>query len=340
MSVTSSTFNIYPDQMWGGWSEVMRVNTEAFNAASNNGIVMRSELIKGDYSVESYLAAFVGSNADETGGISRRDTTADQAFTLSNPSTNEHVTIKLNRKGGAAKYLDAWKKIQADAGIEDDMLLSFYLGRMYAKDAMADYLRAIIRAAVAALQNTTVANSNFYDQSSAGRASTLRLAQGIRLYGDAAGDIVCWIMNGLAYNDIIQDNITTAVTGVAGAVMYGESPATLGLPVVVTDIDALTNTGGGTAGDSYYILGLKSNGLQVIESEARSDYNGIVPQRENLLGVMQFETAYNIDVAGTSFDRSIVNPTAVQLTNASNWTQDVSSHKDLCGILIEVDNQG
>lgn len=343
MPYTATNFTVYPRQFWSGWTERTRINTDAFNASGGNTIIMRSEMIQGHYSAETGLKALVGSGDDENGGIKRRDIAAayNNAFTFSDPGTLEHVKPKLYRAGGAQKTLQSWRSIMADTGIADEEILSFYLGDMYAKDAMVDYLQAALRSVIAAMSNTTVAGSNFISLTGGEMVSSIKLAQMLRKYGDAQQDIVAFAMNGLAFNDLVQDNINTykELDSVAGAVLYGGAPATMNRRVIVTDVSTLTNPDGAGAGrDSYYIVGLTQGAVEVIESEERSQESEIVTGFENLLGRLQFETAYNVGVRGSSFSKAITNPDAAALALGTNWTQFSTSNKDLAGVVMEVDS--
>lgn len=329
MPYTKNTFTIYPEQFFGGFSETIRQNTNAFNTASQNGLVQRTAASRGEYKAESFIKEL-------TNGITRRDTGVITAATIDDVLTDEIVSPKLARKLVVQKTLDAWKKMQADNAAGDEQLLSFYLGEQVSKAVMVDWLNTAMIAAVGAMAGEAAI---FLPLVNNEMASTRKLNQGLKLLGDARNDVVCWVGNGIAFADLVDQNITDNVQDLTGAVMYGGQPGTLGKPFIVTDAPALTNVGGGSTGDSYYIIGLRTGGVVIEESEDSTVYNDTTAGLENLVGIMQYEGSYNVQLAGMKWDTAVTNPTDAQLGTAGNWTKSVTSDKSLPGVIIEVDNK-
>lgn len=326
---TQTTFVVYQDQFFGGWTEMTAQNADAFNAASRNGIVQRVRGHRGAFTQESFILAL-------TGSITRRDTDVVTAATPTDVTMEQVIGTKLARKIYVEKTIDAWKKIGADAGASDDQLLSFYLGGFYAKEIQLDWLNTGITAAVGALSAQA---PNFLPLVANEMASTTKLNQGLKLLGDDRNNVVCWIGNGIAYADLVQQNINDNVQDLTGAVMFGGDAGTMGKPFIVTDSPALTNTGGGTTGDSYYILGLKAGGLTIEESESQTLLSELVGGKENIVGRLQSDLSYTVKLAGMRWDTAIENPTDAQIGTGANWTKVATSHKNLAGVLIEVDNK-
>lgn len=330
MPYTRNTFIVYPDQFFGRFAEMQRQNTDVFNAASQNGIVQRAVARRGDYSSESFLSEL-------TNGITRRDPTSTaDASPIDDVDMEEITSVKLARKLVVQKTIDGWRKIQADQAADDEQLLSFYLGGYVSKAVRVDWLNTAVIAAVGAMSGQA---GIFLPLTALEMASTRKLNQGLKLLGDARNDIVCWVGNGITYADLVDQNIADNVQDLTGAVMYGGQPGTLGKPFIVTDSPALTNTGGGSTGDSYYILGLRSNGIVIEESENSSMVSDTILLKENVIGAMQYEGSYNVELAGMKWNTAVTNPTDAQLGTAGNWTKAVTSDKSLPGVIIEVDNK-
>ena len=122
----ASDFQIYNEQMMGGFIETEVQFSAAFNQASAGAIVNVPNAHKGDYIQESYYK-----NIDSL--ISRRDTTSVSAATALKLEQGELDQVKLNRTiGPIDQTLDAFKKIQASAGENGQASLDFLLGSQIA----------------------------------------------------------------------------------------------------------------------------------------------------------------------------------------------------------------
>jgi hypothetical protein len=112
----------------------------------------------------------------------------------------------------------------------------------------------------------------------------------------------------------------------------------LGRPVVVTDSASLVKTdGGGTGINSYYTLGIREGGIDCKMSEDTIVYSEIVTGKAaGLVLRVQGEYAYNLRCLGYSMTTDgNVNPTAAEIADASNWTQQFASHKWTLGARVE-----
>ena len=329
MPFTSNTFVVYPEQVHGGWMEVIQQNLDVFNAASRGGITQVSEGLRGHFNAESFSLRLAT-------GVQRRDTNSTADLTPDDVLMDEVIGTKLARTLFVQKTLDAWKKVQLDSGISDDQLLSFHIGQSVAQEFLADWVNTAMVGAVGAM----AAEAEIFLPLVANEmASTRKLNQGLKLLGDARNNVVCWVGNGITYADLVDQNISDNVQDLTGAVMYGGSVGTLGKPFLVTDSPALTNVGGGTTGDSYYILGLHAGGITLTESENRSVSSGVERGKVNLLGELQIETSFSLKLMGMKWNSAVENPDNTALGNGTNWTKVATSHKNLPGVIIEVDNK-
>lgn len=309
-----SDFVIFQDEFYGGQYEAMTQNANAFNGASNNGMIMQTRDIRGNYGKESFLKEL-------TSLVTRRDLTSVSAATDIAMTMDEFINVKINRKiGPVAQTLGAWRKISADS-----REMSFQLGRMIGEQKAKDMVSTAIGAVEAALQGQATATVD----KTAASVTTLchaHLVAAMNLRGDKANEIVCWVMHSKPFFDLVGAAISDNVTNVADAVIYGGGPGTLGKPVVVTDAAQLLQAG---SPNSYPVLGLVQAGVSVIESEQQDIYSEIVTGLEQLALRVQGEYAFNIGVKGFKWDvtNGGTNPTDANVFTTTNW--DVAGTSDV-----------
>lgn len=322
IGVSTSNWKVYQEQFWGGFSETIQQQVDAFNAASMGAIQLQTAMKRGHYEQESFLKSI-------SGLISRRDITAVTAATETPAVTDEYVRVKLNRKiGPVPNTLDAWRKIAVDP-----QTVSLLLGRQTAPAILADYLNSAIRAVRASITAVTALN---YD----GTATVLTFASliaGLAKFGDASQNISCWVMHSKPFFDLMSDGITNyKIDTVGGFMLVTGSPVSLGRPIVVTDSAALVTTG---SPDQYHTLGLVPGAVTVTESEDRQIESDIVTGLENLVLRIQGEYAFNVGVRGAQWDMTAggINPTDAALATSTNWDTVASDPKLNAGIRIYSD---
>ncbi len=320
---TKANFKIYDEQFFGGMVEMIEQNANAFNAASNNCIQLRPERILGDFEKESFITTI-------SSLITRRDVGSVSAATDLAVAQAEKAGVKINRKiGPVAQTLDAFRKIQME--VTDDVL-SFLLGQQIGKAIAVDYINTAVIGAKAALANTAAVT---HDYSATGTITHGQMVVGMSMFGDASGQLQCWVMHSKPYFDLIGQAITDKVFEVAGAVIYSGSVPTFGRPVVVIDAPALVDTV--PTPDVYWTLGLVPEAVVVKESEERNIVNEVVTGLENLVVRMQGEYAFNLGIKGFTWDvtNGGANPSDATLGTGSNWDKVATDNKSLAGIVIK-----
>jgi hypothetical protein len=317
----ASDFKIYDDQLNGGMVETLVQQTAAFNAASRGGIRLVTNRLRGNYEYESFFQNI-------SSLVTRRDTTSVAAATDLALPQDEHISVKINRKvGPVAQTLDAFRKIGRGA---NEQSLSFLVGTMIAKAMQVDQLDNAIRAGVATIgaQSTLIHNVG-------STLSTSDLVDGLSKMGDMASRVVVWVMHSAAYYDLVKEQISANIDGVANFNVATATPITLNRPVIVTDSAALTATG--SPDDPYYTLGLVADGIVVEDSEEELMHAEIVTGLENLVVRLQGEFAYNLGVKGAQWDvaNGGANPTNAAVATTTNWDKVAADVKDMCGVRID-----
>lgn len=324
----ASDFRIYNDQFFGGLVETAVQMTEALGSI---GIRVNNRSIRGDFDYRSMMKKI-------TGIISRRDTTSVSAATDLNPSMDENISVKINKKiGPIAQTLDAWRKAQlafADASTNNDGGAAFsrYLGSMIAKDVAIDQLDTALLAARVAIAQ---ASTNLHTIAANGTMTTPALISGLSKMGDSASRVRAWVMHSKVFFDLFQYQASSASSGgeLAAGVIQAATPLTLNRPVYVTDSPSLVVTG---SPDLYRTIGLVEDAITIENSEEQEMAGALVTGLENLVYRLQGEYAYNLSMKGFKWDvaNGGANPNSAAVGTASNWDQVATSYKDLPGFVI------
>lgn len=321
----NSDFKVYQEQFQSGLIETTQQVSDAFNAASQGCIVMSQVSRKGDYSQAAFFK-------NTSGLVTRRDLTSVSGVTDLAVQQDELVSVKINRKiGPVAQTLDAFKKIQAQAGPEQ---MDFLLGTQVAKDMQVDQLNAGIRACRAALNNQSDVK---YTVPSSGTITTLSLVDALAKFGDAANRVGLWVMHSKVFFNLVKEQIVANIYGVAGAAVASATPITLNRPVLVVDSPALAVTSGSPAVTDYFTLGLVPGAINVEDSETTTIVRDEVTGLEQLVIRLQGEFAYNVGVKGFKWDiaNGGANPNDTALGTGTNWDAAMSSYKDFAGVILQ-----
>lgn len=318
---TFADFKIIDDQFFGGMVETAAQNVDAFNAASNNALILAPGAHSGRSQEESYVTY---------GGtlVSSRDPSSTSSVTPSKLTMDDFVRVKLDRKiGPLSQTRDAFVKMGMDPAV-----FSAWIGEQVGPDVQQDYLNNVIAALVAC---TTKQASTLEDQSGTGTLTTAMLAKALRKMGDRAGAVRAWVMHSTPAFDLFEDQIANYVGGIGSFLIIQGNTATLGRPVVVTDSDDLVISG---TPDNYVTLALVENAAQAVESEDRfvsSTLKG--HEEESFRQVVKGEYAFTVGVKGFAYDvgSGADNPSKTALGTSSNWTLKANSIKDGPGVALQ-----
>jgi hypothetical protein len=324
----ASDFKIYDEQIHGGLVETLVQNTAAFNAASRGAIRLVNHRLPGNYAYESFVQTI-------SGLITRRDTTSVAVIADTPVAQAEMISVKLNRKiGPVAQTLDAFRKLGSQGNVNS---LSFLIGTQIAKAMQIDQLDTALMSVTASLLAQTATNKLVIATN--GTLATAGLVSGCALLGDAAEQIVIWVMHSKPYYDLVQSQITANIDGISNFVVANASPVTLNRPVLVTDSASLIKTtgAGSTLVTDYYTLGLVVGAVTAEDSEEELIHAELITGLENLVVRLQGEFAYNLSVKGAQWDvgNGGPNPSNAALATTTNWDKVATSYKNLAGVVIQ-----
>lgn len=318
----ASDLKIYEAQFQSGMTETLQQNVEAFNAASNGGIVLRSSEHKGNFEYNAFFKAI-------SSLITRQDITSDSALTPTKIAQDENISVKLHRKMAT----DLTYKAAKMAGIEFDAMV-FAHGEQFAKAMMNEMLNSALLAARVALANQADVTKDVTGETNKS-VDHKYLLQTLAKFGDANDKIACWVMHSQQFFDLAVASISDDVVNVADGIIRRVDVPGLGRPVLITDSDSLIATA--DTPDSYFVLGLSQGGIDVNESEGINRIIDQVTGLEQLVVRVQAEYAYSLGVKGFKYDAANggANPTAGTLGTASNWDKVATDKKDLAGVVLK-----
>ncbi len=314
-----SDFKIYNKEFFGGMNEVLVQNTDVFNAASRGGIALVSAKARGHFEKESFMKKI-------TGLVTHQDITSIAPVAALKFEQGENVRVKVHRKiGPVAETLNAWKMID-----EDPKVFSFLLGQQSGKDVVANMLDTGISALVAALSGTATL-VNDITGATPPSLNHVALLDSLALFGDAANDIVCWLMHSRSWFDLAVQAIDDQIAGIANTVITSYSVPGFSRPFVVTDAPALL------VGGAYYVIGLTARGLQLIMSQEQQIESQMITGLEQLVVQIQGEYAFNVGVKGYTWDVASggENPTDGEIATTANWDESYAQDKLRAGVLIK-----
>lgn len=317
-----SDLKIYEAQFQTGLTETLQQNVDAFNAASNGGIILRSSEVKGNYEYGAFFKTIASL-------ITRQNIASDSALTPTKITQDENISVKVHRKMAS----DLTYKAAKMAGIEMDSMI-FAHGQQFAKAMMTEMLNSALLAARVALANQADVTKDITGETKKS-IDHKYLLQTLAKFGDANDRVSCWVMHSQQYFDLAVGSISDDVVNIADGVIRRVDVPGLGRPVLVTDSDALIATA--DTPDSYFVLGLAQGGIDINESEGINQIIDQVTGLEQLVLRVQAEYGYNVGVKGFKWDvaNGGANPDATAVGTASNWDKVATDKKDLAGVVLK-----
>lgn len=317
------TFKVYEPEFQSGLVEGLNQNVALFNEGTRGAIRLIPRVLAGHYSKEAFFE-------DVASLVTRRDITSVGTASDLDMTQDEVISVKVNRKvGPVLKTLDSFRK----AGISEAEA-SRAFGRLAADRKLKDMINTALIAAEAAIQGNTAMNLDITSESTK-TASVAALNRTLAKFGDAAGDIVFWVMHSKPAFDVVGQQITAGVFGVSNLIQIsGPLQTILGRGYAMCDAPALTDANG-SAADSYNTLGLVQGAVEVIETEPDVFFTEVVGGLENLARRFQSEHAFNIKIKGFKYNvAGGVNPSDATIGTTSNWTQVAYDDKLTAGVRL------
>ena len=308
-----------------GYIEGITYRLNILNQNSNGTIQADSEFTAGTKKNIAFWEDF--------GEMARRDITVDTAQEAGKISRNERAEFKTFWKFKPIQF--QWSAFKtADRMTPEEVY--YMIGRKLAEKKLDFIVKQSLMLAVAAISSGGTATTKDYT-SPAENFTVEKIPEAQALYGDAAGKLKALVMHSAVYFPLIKDQLVNYKfdTG-SGLMLYGGSPATMGLPVIVTDNPELTYTTEG--GDVMYKTLLLANGAVRIndngDTQAGAD---TILGNENIKGLFQAEGDVWNEVKGYEYKGSDIgkNPSLTNLADPTKWAKWCNTYKDTAGVLIK-----
>lgn len=297
--------------------ETLAQMVDKFNAASAGAIVLTPQGFEGDYRFENFFASLHAAQRR----VDRYATNAAQSAT--NLSQLQNIGVKV--AGGFGPI--AWEPAQLEWVQMNPAQALEAISRNLAESIMRDQLNASIAAAVAAIE-AKGATAVFDTGTDPITYNDINNAHA--LFGDSSSLLVADVMDGIAYHNLIDANLTnTPQLFQANGVTVVEI---LGKRVVVTDAPALRETG---TGADQKVLSLAAGGIVVYDGSSLITNIETTNGKQRIETTLQADYDFGISLKGYAWDTASggKSPTDAELATGGNWDQVATSIKHTAGVL-------
>lgn len=318
-----SDLQVYNEYAYSAFTEVLDQQIELFNAASEGTILLQSASNRGDFNESAFFGKVTG------GLVRRRDAYGSGQIAQKSLGHKTDISVKV-AAGTPEIRLDPgqFKWIQLNPEVAGAAA-----GQQMAVDTLADMLNVALGATYSALVQET---ENVFDATgqSPDKATWKNLLGGARKFGDQSSQIAAWVMHSVPMHDLYEANVTNSERLFTyGTVNVIRDP--FGKLLIMTDAPRLVSSANPAV---YHVLGLVPGAARV---EQNGDFfaneetkNGF----ENIVKTYQAEWSYNLSVKGFAWNKATggASPTDSSLFSSGNWERFATSHKDLAGVVVEV----
>jgi hypothetical protein len=305
----------YETYLRSGYIEGTDYYVNILNSASAGTIRYGSELTTGTKKTEAFFKDF--------GTIERRDITSDAAQTTEKIERDEHTMFKTFWKLKPVAWSWSAFKTSDNMSVKDVM---FMIGKKFAEKKLEYTVRRAISILAAAIKS----NANLVVSSDANlTVGEVLLAKA--KFGDAAGRLKALVMHSAAYYTLMAGQMSKDVSTIGENLMlYGASPATMGVPVIVTDNPELVGADG-----VYDTMFLTDSAVTLNDNGSATYLAQNIGGHENIKSIMQGEGDMWNYIKGYQLKSTVgTNPTEEALDTPSNWEKYESSDKLTAGVVI------
>jgi hypothetical protein len=311
---------VFNDHVRTATIETVAQMVAKFNEASAGAIQLSTEGFGGDFLMKSMFSSLHSAQRR----VDRYATNTSASETAL--AQIQHNTVKV--AGGFGPI--AWEPAQL-TWVQDNPARALELiSTNMAEAIMKDMLNAGIAAAIAAIEN--VGATAVYDTGTAVDITYNHINRAHALFGDMSQLLVCDVMDGQTYHDLIESNLTnTPQLFQAGNVTVVQI---LNKRVVVTDAPSLRESPT-TTGNDIKVLSLATGGIVV------HDAGDLITNIERSNGsqriktTMQADYTFGLGLKGYAWDTGNggKSPTDSDLTTGSNWDKIATSIKHTAGVV-------
>lgn len=312
-----SQMQVFNEYVMPATIETLGQMVDKFNGASNGAIRLTTAGFDGDFLQESF---FAGIHAAQR----RVDRYAVQASAAATDLTQlKHSGVKIAGGFGPIRYEPSqltWLNKPTGEGIE-------VASRNFAEALLKDQLNSAIASLVAAISNQATATNDV----SATLGLTYSALNGAHAkFGDRSGSIVANVMNGVAYHNLIEQNLSNATR------LFQAQGVTvvdiLGKAVIVTDAPALYTAG---VPNKMKALGLSEGAATVFDGADIISNIETSNGQTRIESTMQVDYTFGLSLKGYTWDEANggKSPTDAEIATGSNWDKVATDIKSTAGVI-------
>lgn len=314
-----ANMKVFNEEVQTATIETVAQMVDGFNSASAGAITLTTQGFEGDYRYENFWSSIHSAQrrVDRYAANSAASTTALAQL--------QEIGVKV--AGGFGPVI--WEPGQLTWVQKAPAEAVEVISRNLAEAIVQDQLNTAIAAAVAAIEAGTT--NTTYDAGTS-VLSYRHINRAHAKFGDASQSLICDVMDGVAFHDLIDFNLANENTLFeAGNVRVVNI---LGRRIVVTDAPALREAPSTSTNDGK-ILSLVAGGVTVY------DGSDLVTNISTTNGKLRIETTFQADytfgVALKGYQWDVGNggksPTDTELATGSNWDKVATSYKHTAGVL-------
>ena len=309
-------FVIYDEEFNSSMAERLNVNINLWNGATKGGLVLTTKHTMGHFSKVSMYKRLSQAVVEEF------DPRTKGTTTWTSLEGFENASVKVWRDMALSGTLDEFKVMLEEPNATFSQLVGALTADLITKDAV----ETLVGALIGAIENEpTHVLGDFTKEIT---FSDINSAQFV--YGDSYKDVACILVHSNCAKGLVELNLSEKLDSVAGYSIRTGEWASLGIPVIISDIDSLKS------GANNNVLFLKSGGAMCMHSEAVTAVSQIDVDARPMEMKLKREWAFNIGLAGMSYDTSkTAYPTRANLADKTFWKITASDTKDLPVVLFK-----
>jgi len=309
-------FIIKDEEFQSSMTERLNVNINLWNGATKGGLVLTTKGQMGHFSKVSMYKRLSQAVVEEFDPRTKGQTTWTSLEGF------ENASVKVWRDMALSGTLDEFKVMLKEPNATFSQLVGALTADLITKDAVETLVGALIGG---------ISNEPTHvlgDYTKALNFKDINTAQFV--YGDQFADVACILVHSNCAKGLVDLNIDEKLDSVAGYTIRTGSWHTLGIPVIISDIDSLKD------GANNNVLFLKAGGAMCMNSENVTAVSQIDVDARPMEMKLKREWAFNVGLAGISYDTSkTAYPTRANLADKTFWKITASDTKDLPCVLFK-----
>jgi len=315
----ANSLTYHPELFKTGYVDTLQKNVQLFNESVDNTITLAAKNAQGVIEKEKFFSI-----------------TSDAVQRTTRGDFSDATVHSLNENQIERAYMDGLfgpfelGELERLADGRSPEAFNEFLGQQAAELVFEDYAESLFSALAGSIESE---GSLVYRHEDGGgnlqNITAESINEALNKFGDQRKDLSLIIMHSAVEKDLISDAISGADPEVEYGAIQGR-PATLGLPYITADLDALSLSGSG-----YRTIIVRDGGGMVEEIDQpeleRTD------NRFKKAGVTQkwgADYRFNVKSQGFSYTGPD-NPTQSDLADTSNWSFEYNDVKGASGVVLK-----